>query len=92
MKEAILDERISRIFSWEIQRLVDEISWVDKRLAELDENNDEGRVERILLEALRRHLIADLRELGGFSGDPYLYIGPYNMEHEQVQGAGTVEA
>ena len=91
MKEDILDERISRIFSWEIQRLVDEISWVDKRLAELDESNDEERVERILLEALRRHLIADLRELGGFSGDPYLYMRPYGAEHEGVYGAGTVE-
>ncbi|MCE4622201.1 MAG: hypothetical protein F7B19_02665 [Desulfurococcales archaeon] len=68
------DEKIGRVFSLEIQRIVDEIAWIDKRLLELEgDESDEARVEKILLMSLRSHLISDLRELGGFSGDPYLF-------------------
>jgi len=68
----ILAEKIESIFSREIEKLVDRITWIDSRLASLGDS-EEDQIERILLSALRKHLIADLRELGGFSGDPYLF-------------------
>lgn len=49
----------------EIERLVDEIAWIDARLLELGEN-DEDLVEKKLLKILRRHLMKDLYELAGF--------------------------
>lgn len=84
MSSSVIDEKVSRIFSYEIQRIVDEIAWVDRRLAELGDD-DESRAERILLEALRRHLINDLRELGGFSGDPYMYVEPVGDEAREAR-------
>lgn len=76
MSSDALEEKISRIFSREIQRISDEIAWVDRRLYEIrGDSSDEAQVERILLQALRAHLVRDLRELGGFSGDPYLFMG-----------------
>ncbi len=67
-----LSERIASVFEREIRRLVDEIASIDARLAELGDS-EEDEIERTLLSALRRHLINDLRELGGFSGDPFLF-------------------
>jgi len=68
----ILAEKIESIFAREIEKLVDRITWIDSRLASLGDS-EEDQIEKILLGALRKHLIADLRELGGFSGDPYLF-------------------
>lgn len=74
MEYSRLDEQINRVFSHEIQRIADEIAWIDKRLLELEgDQSDEARIEKILLSSLRSHLVSDLRELGGFSGDPYLF-------------------
>ncbi len=70
----VLSERIESVFDREIRRLVNEISWIDARLATLGDG-EEDRIEKILLEALRRHLLSDLREMAGFSGDPYLITG-----------------
>jgi len=67
-----LSERITSIFEREIRKLVDEIAAIDLRLSQLGDS-EEDQIERTLLLALRRHLVNDLRELGGFSGDPYLY-------------------
>ena len=84
------EEKVSSVFSREIQRLVDEIAWVDRRLLELGEDDsEEARIERILLRSLRNHLVNDLRELGGFSGDPYLYGVPVA---EVVEASGMEEA
>ncbi len=49
----------------EIERIVNEIAWIDGRLLELDDS-EEAEVERKLLLALRRHLMRDLYELAGF--------------------------
>lgn len=67
----VFAERIESVFDREIRRLVNEIANIDSRLAQLGES-EEDKIERILLQALRRHLIEDLRELAGFSGDPYI--------------------
>ncbi len=83
-----LASRISRIFAREIEKLVDEIYWVDSRLAELGDD-DESMAERIILNALRKHLVNDLRALGGFSGDPYLFD---EMRGEQVYPASIGQA
>lgn len=88
MEHTGFEEKISRVFSLEIQRLADEIAWVDKRLLEIDgDSSDEAIAERMLLRALRNHLINDLRELGGFSGDPYLF----ELESETLTGAEAVD-
>ncbi len=80
LESVTFEEKITRVFSAEIQRIVDEIMWIDKRLA-LMGDDEESRAEKILLKALRKHLVEDLRALGGFTGDPYLYIGHSNLNN-----------
>lgn len=86
----VLAERIESVFDREIRRLVNEISWIDSRLAGLGDG-EEDRIERILLEALRRHLLRDLREMAGFSGDPYLVAGE-EAPRATLEGGVEVEA
>ena len=62
--ESALNSLIDR----EIERLVNEIAWIDGRLLELG-NDEESEVERKLLRILRRHLMKDLYELAGFVWD-----------------------
>lgn len=82
MEQRLVDERISMVFSREIQRLVDEIAWVDRRLYELEgDESEEARVEVILLRTLRDHLVSDLKELGGFGG---------GLEWEKVPSISSV--
>lgn len=83
----ILSEKINSVFAREIERIVERIAWIDARLAQLGDT-EEDEIERILLGALRRHLVSDLRELGGFSGDPFLFEPP----REDVPVAGVEEA
>ncbi len=71
MDHDILAERIESVFDREIRRLVNEIALIDSRLAQLGDT-EEDEIERILLRALRKHLVGDLRELAGFHGDPYI--------------------
>ncbi len=49
----------------EINKIVNEIAWIDARLLQLDDS-DEGETERRLLVILRKHLVKDLYELAGF--------------------------
>ncbi|MCE4624431.1 MAG: hypothetical protein F7C35_01015 [Desulfurococcales archaeon] len=62
--ESALNSLIDR----EIERLVNEIAWIDGRLLELGDD-EESEVERKLLRILRRHLMKDLYELAGFVWD-----------------------
>jgi len=87
----ILTEKINSIFAREIEKIVGRIQWIDMRLASLGDS-EEDQVERILLSALRRHLIDDLRELGGFSGDPYLFDLPAGPETVTATGVSSEEA
>ena len=56
---------VNSIIASEINKLVDEIAWIDSRLASLD-NSEESEAERKLLTILRKHLVKDLYELSGF--------------------------
>jgi hypothetical protein len=59
---------MSALIDREIERLVEQIAWIDGRLLELD-NSEESEAERKLLMILRRHLMKDLYELAGFVWD-----------------------
>ncbi len=63
-----LEARINSIINREVDRLVNEIAWIDSRLLELGES-DEDEIEKKLLRILRRHLMHDLYELVGFVWD-----------------------
>ncbi len=63
-----IDSRVNTLIEAEINKLVDEIAWIDSRLLELD-NSDESNAERKLLLILRKHLVKDLYELSGFVYD-----------------------
>ncbi|MEB3845261.1 MAG: hypothetical protein LRS48_06265 [Desulfurococcales archaeon] len=63
-----IDSRVNSLIEAEINKLVDEIAWIDSRLLELD-NTDESNAERKLLLILRKHLVKDLYELSGFIYD-----------------------
>lgn len=63
-----IDSRVNSLIEAEINKLVDEIAWIDSRLLELD-NTDESNAERKLLLILRKHLVKDLYELSGFVYD-----------------------
>jgi len=71
--ESIIDHRIDGFLEREISRIVEEIAFIDMRLMELGDG-EEDRAEAILLRILRRHLLEDLREIAGFTGE-YGYSG-----------------
>ena len=73
-----IDYKINGILEREVSRIVDEIAFIDMRLAELGDS-DEDRAERILLEILRRHLVSDLREIAGFT-EEYGYEARTSVE------------
>ena len=79
------EANLSSLISREIDRLVDEIAWIDSRLLELGKS-DEELVERKLLKILRRHLMKDLYELVGFVWDEE------ESHEEEVTISSTMEA
>lgn len=66
--DQVFEASLSHIINAEIEKLVDEIAWIDSRLLELGDD-DESRIERKLLTVLRRHLLRDLYDLAGFVWD-----------------------
>lgn len=68
MAAGLLQESINRIIDAEIEKLVNEIAWIDARILELGED-DESIIEKKLLQVLRRHLMRDLYTLAGFVWD-----------------------
>ena len=63
--EGSLDSKINRVLDSEVHKIVEEIVYIDKRLSELGDG-EEDEAERVLLTILRRHLINDLMEIAGF--------------------------
>lgn len=61
MSEAV-EPRLSFLLAEQAQKIAAEIDWIDKRLLELGDS-EEDRVEAIVLRALRRHLMRELREI-----------------------------
>jgi hypothetical protein len=59
------EESLNSVIENEIERLVNQIAWIDGRLLDLDDT-EEDTAERKLLLILRRHLMKDLYELAGF--------------------------
>ncbi len=78
------DSLVDSFISAEINKLVDEIAWIDKRLVEL-ENSEEDEAERRLLIILRKHLVKDLYELSGF-----IYSDNTEEESENFNETETV--
>lgn len=65
---ALIDYKIDSVLEREVRNIVEEIVFIDKRLAELGDG-DEDMAEKIVLRILRRHLVSDLREIAGFTGE-----------------------
>ncbi|MEB3780050.1 MAG: hypothetical protein GSR85_07455 [Desulfurococcales archaeon] len=82
--EGSLDGKVSRILDSEISKIVEEIVYIDRRLAELGDG-DEDEAERILLAILRRHLINDLMEIAGF-------VDEYSLDTSAVDNGITSNA
>jgi len=83
--------RLHNLVNREVERLVNEIAWIDSRLLELGET-DEDEVEKRLLKILRKHLMRDLYELVGFVWDEYeepaeeeTYIESQTLEYAKIE-------
>ena len=76
--DSIIDHKIDGMLEREVSKLVEEITFIDRRLAELGDG-EEDRAERILLKILRNYLVNDLREIAGFSSD-YGYSAKTDVE------------
>ncbi|MCE4601969.1 MAG: hypothetical protein F7B18_02170 [Desulfurococcales archaeon] len=76
--ESMIDHKIDGMLEREVSKLVEEITFIDRRLAELGDG-EEDRAERILLKILRNYLVNDLREIAGFSSD-YGYNAKTDVE------------
>ena len=57
-----IELRVSTLLADQAYKLVSEIERVDERLSVLGDS-EEDRVESIVLRALRRHLVRELREI-----------------------------
>ena len=77
--EQAFEASLAHIINTEIEKLVNEIAWIDSRLLELGDD-DESRIEKKLLTALRRHLLRDLYDLAGFVWDE---AGPEALEMKE---------
>ncbi len=63
----LLDPHVERLLRGEIQDIVSELGLVDLRLEELrHRNDDDSRLEYVVLQAYRRHLLEDLEQLAKF--------------------------
>ena len=83
---ALIDYKIDSVLEREVRNIVEEIVFIDKRLAELGDG-DEDMAEKIVLRILRRHLVSDLREIAGFTGE----YG-YDSNVEASRAYASVEA
>jgi hypothetical protein len=88
--EGVLEQSINGVLESEVNRLVNEIAWIDGRIADLGDG-EEDLVEKKLLKILRRHLMRDLYEIVGFvwegeSGESE------SVEIASVEGVGRAEA
>lgn len=68
MAASLFHESVNRIIDSEIEKLVNEIAWIDARILELGDD-DESAIEKKLLQILRKHLMRDLYTLAGFVWD-----------------------
>ena len=63
-----LDEHVQRILGSEVRALLEELGLIDLRLREIAGRDDEeSRLEYIVLSAYRRYLIEDLESLAEFA-------------------------
>lgn len=85
--ESLIDHKIDSALEREVSKLVEEITFIDMRLAELGDG-DEDRAERILLKILRNHLLSDLREIAGFTSS---YGYSTKPDIEALAGEAVVE-
>ncbi len=67
---------VERILEVEVREIVEELGNVDVRLREVEgREDDESRLERIVLTAYRRHLVSDLVSLEAFARDRGIGLG-----------------
>ena len=84
-----LDEHVERILGSEVRALLEELGLIDLRLREIAGRDDEeSRLEYIVLSAYRRFLIEDLESLAEFATE-YGYEPLAARRPEAVTQAGT---
>lgn len=68
MEEAV-ELRASVLLADQVYRIVSELEWIERRLGQLGDS-DEDRVEAIVLRALQKHLVNELREISWVTHTP----------------------
>ncbi len=58
----LVELRVSTLLADQAYKIVAELDWIERRLMQLGDS-DEDRVEAIVLKALQRHLLGELREI-----------------------------
>ncbi len=64
--ENILDLHINKLIARNVEELLSQLGDIEKRYNSLGDD-DESRLEKIVLNSMRRILLNDLREITGFS-------------------------
>ncbi len=58
----LVELRVSTLLADQAYKIVSELDWIERRLMQLGDS-DEDRVEAIVLKALQKHLLRELREI-----------------------------
>ena len=65
--ESTLDLHVNKLIARNVEEILEKLGDIEKRYYSLGDDDEESRLEKIVLNSMRKILLNDLRELTGFS-------------------------